>query len=276
METSLLTSDSGWTFVRRTPLLQSRRTILFVHGLGDSSLSFGEAFQAPGLEDFNLVAPDLPGHGCSSDAPGGDSSFRSHIQHIYKLVDELNISEFTLVGHSLGGDIATHLTAKDTGRVKGLINIEGNITPSDVFISREAVKAAERGAFEGWFREDFMNELVLNQWGAKWASCQRYYASLWFCRPQSFLSNAREICERNSALPHIPETETGSIFLNQVIVPKVYCWGGNMSEPTRRLIEEDKVVKVWGFEDAFHWPMIDKKNEFYSLLAEFCSKGSTP
>ena len=257
-------------FVRHTPVSASRRTILFVHGLGDSSLSFLEAFQPSYLSSFNVIAPDLVGHGCSSEAADHDYSFDAQIRRLYRIVDELRISQFFLVGHSLGADIATHFAAKHSNRVRGLINIEGNLTPPDVVISKQATDAAENGDFEKWFREDFMKKVVLNKWGTRWASCQRYYASLWFCRPQAFLSSAREVRQRNSAMPNRVESETGLMF-REVNVPKVYCWGHSMSEQTTKLIE-DRMIQDWGFKDAFHWPMIDKEQEFYRLLKDFCSQ----
>jgi pimeloyl-ACP methyl ester carboxylesterase len=267
METSLVKINGGWIFVRHTPISEFRQTILCLHGLGDSGLSFVEAFQSSHLKNFNVIVPDLMGHGCSSDAPDGDYSFGTQIKQLYAVVDELHVPEFFLVGHSLGGDIATHFAANDQDRVRGLINIEGNLTPPDVVISKQALKAAERGDFETWFNEDFMNKTVLNLWGAKWNSCKRYYASLWFCRPQAFLSTAREVCQRNSPLHNTAESETGLMF-QQLKAPKAYCWGGSMSAQTTKIIK-DKAIQNWGFEDAFHWPMIDKEKVFYQLLEEF-------
>lgn len=260
-------------FVRHThlPISSSRRTVLCVHGLGESSLSFLEAFQSSDLQDFNVVAPDLMGHGCSSKAPNGNYSFAAQIERLSKVVNKFNISEFFLVGHSMGGDIATHFAVEHTHSVRGLINIEGNLTPLDVVISKQAVNAAEQGYFEKWFREDFMTKTVLNDWGMKWVACQRYYASLWFCDPDAFLLGAREVCERNLAQPKNPETETGSKFL-RVGASKVYCWGGNISAETRKLLEDNnETIAGWGYEDASHWPMIDMAKEFYRRLSHFCS-----
>lgn len=269
IESSITKIDDDWIFVRHTPLSSSRRTILLVHALGDSSLSFLEAFESSYLKNFNVIAPDLVGHGRSSEASDDDYSFGAQIKRLDKILDELRISEFFLVGHSLGADIATHFAANHTNRVSGLVNIEGNLTPPDVVISKQATEAAATEDFEKWFREDFMKKTVLNNWGAKWASCQRYYASLWFCSPQAFLSSAREVCQRNLAMSNTVASETGLMF-QQVDVPKVYCWGGSMSDQTTKLIE-DRMIQQWGFKDAFHWPMIDKEKEFYRLLEEFCS-----
>lgn len=272
MDTYLVEFNDGWIFIRRTPISKHKQTILFIHGIGDSSLSFLEAFEEPGFEKFNIVTIDLLGHGCSSDAPNKDYSFESQANIIRRVVDDLHISELFLVGHSLGGDIATYFVANDRSRVKGLVNIEGNLTPPDVVISKQAVKAAETGNFEVWFKEHFMNKMVLNQWGAKWASCQRYYASLWFCRPTAFLLSAREVCARNSALTNRSVSEIGLMF-QTINVPKVYCWGGKISEQTEKYLKDNE-IQQWSFEDAFHWPMIDKRKEFYQLLRLFCSEVS--
>lgn len=268
METSLVKFDDKWMHVRHSNILKSRRTILFLHGLGDSSLAFLEAFQAPSLQNFNILAPDLLGYGGSSSDLNEDYSFRSQIQWLNRIIDELNISEFYLAGHSMGADIATYFTEYEKDKIRGLINIEGNLSPSDVVISKQAVEADKRGEFNIWFKNEFMNRIVLKNWGEKWESCRRYYASLWFCRPQAFLSNAYEVWTRNLAVGNTLDTEIGLIF-QQIDIPKVYCWAGTLSEPTEKLIN-NKSIQNWGFKDAFHWLMIDKEKEFYSLLSKFC------
>ncbi len=269
MEVSLLQLDGARLFVRHTPILRSRPTVVCVHGLGETSLSFREAFKSSRLKNVNVLTPDLLGHGCSSDAQDGNYSFRLHIDCLNRLVDEFGISDFYLVGHSMGGDIATHFAEEKKNRVRGLINIEGNLTPDDVFISSQATKADEKGEFATWFREDFMNKLVLEEWGKVSVSCLRYYASLWFCRPEAFRLNAYEVCKQNSLQQETSASKTGFIF-QQLRIPKVYCWGGKLSEQTKKLIEDSGLV-AWGFKDAFHWPMIDEEKEFYRKLGQFCS-----
>lgn len=269
MKISLIEFNGASMFVRHTHIIRFRPTILFLHGLGDSGLSFLEAFYAACLKDFNVIVPDLIGFGGSSSAPNEDYSFHSQINHLYKLIDELDISEFYLVGHSMGADIGTHLVANDPTRVRGFINLEGNLTRSDVFISKEAISAYERGEFEKWFRSDFMNQIVLEDWGRTWISCKRYYASLWFCRSDAFLASALEVNKRNSVSTDTSETETGLLF-RDITIPKVYCWGGALSEPTKKFIE-DESIPIWGRTDAFHWLMIDKQEEFYEFVSKFCS-----
>jgi pimeloyl-ACP methyl ester carboxylesterase len=270
MDISLVQLDGARLFVRHRFSLRSRSTVIFIHGIGDSGLSFQEAFQFSDLESVNLIVPDLLGHGCSSDAVHDNYSFGSQIECLNRIVDEFDIPDFYLVGHSLGGDIATHFAKENIGRVKGFVNIEGNLTPGDVFTSARAVKADERGEFETWFKEDFMTKTVLEDWGKKKVSCLRYYASLWFCRPEAFRINAHEVCRQNLLMPGTSASITGLIF-QQLSIPKIYCWGEKLSEDTKELIESSGIVD-WGFREALHWPMIDEANKFYRKLAQFCSE----
>ena len=62
---STLGVDGGVIFYRHTNIDPHRKTILFIHGLGDSSRVFREAFFEAGLQDFNIIVPDLLGYGKS-------------------------------------------------------------------------------------------------------------------------------------------------------------------------------------------------------------------
>ena len=52
-----------------------------------------------------VIAPDLPGHGGSTN-PGGDYSLGAHASWVRDLMIALEIPRATLVGHSLGGGVA--------------------------------------------------------------------------------------------------------------------------------------------------------------------------
>ena len=86
MQESYIHLDGEWFFLRHSEIHPSRRTILFVHGLGESSLCFREAFDRLHLLDCNLVAPDNLGYGRSSVARNGDYSFRAQIARLANLV----------------------------------------------------------------------------------------------------------------------------------------------------------------------------------------------
>jgi len=269
MQESILQIEDDWLFVRHSELNRPRPVLLFLHGLGESGMCFNEAFASGDMHEYNLVVPDLIGYGRSSRAGNGDYSMDSQVLRLWRLMDVLGIGPFTIVGHSLGGDIATLMASSDSRqRIKGFVNIEGDLTPHDIFFSDKVVTAAEGGNFERWFHTDFKEELVLKGWGGKWLSCRRYYASLQFARPEAFLANAKEIYERNQALPGRRECITGLTY-GGLKIPRVFCWGSeSLAKGTLEFLESASLPHR-KFEPAFHWPMIDQAEEFYGFVSGF-------
>src|SRR4051812_42233338 len=102
MRESIVQLDNEWIFVRHTDVLPNQPSILFIHGLGESGLSFIESFDAPELRNYNLVIPDLVGYGRSSSAFNADYSFSAQLDRLWRLVSQMGLEEFFLVGHSLG------------------------------------------------------------------------------------------------------------------------------------------------------------------------------
>ena len=182
----------------------------------------------------------------------------------------MGLEEFFLVGHSLGGDLATLMASNRGDRILGLLNVEGDLTPHDVFISNQATEAAEQGTFLEWFDEEFKEKIVYEKWGTKRDSCRRYYASLWFCNSEAFLSNSRELYQQSQSVVGALENELGKKF-RAIKVRKLFCWGqDSLAEGTRRYIQHAEIPNK-EFKNAGHWVMIDKSEGFYLLLDEFCS-----
>ena len=269
---STLQIEDGWLFVRHSELHRSRSVLLFVHGLGESGLCFKEAFDSRDMNEYSIVVPDMMGYGRSSSTASGDYSMESQIRRLWRLVEFLDLGSFYVVGHSMGGDIGTLMASSDTRRrIKGLVNIEGDLTPHDIFFSNRVVSAAEEGSFTEWFEKEFKEEIVLKGWGSKWSSCRRYYASLQFARPEAFLANAKEIYEKTQALPGRRECLTGFTYA-ALKMPKIFCWGSeSLARGTQEFLEFAS-LRHRKFEPAFHWPMIDQAERFYAFLSEFIKR----
>jgi len=272
MQERFVQLDDGWLFVRHSELRRLRPVVLLVHGLGESGLCFREAFESRDMNGYGLVVPDMMGYGRSSGAAGGDYSMESQIHRLWRIVDCLRIDSLYVVGHSLGGDIGTFMASSDTRqRIKALVNVEGDLTPHDIFFSNKAVSAAEKGHFTEWFEREFKEETVLKDWGSKWSSCRRYYASLQFARPEAFLANAKEVYEKNQTLPGLRECITGCTYA-ALRIPKIFCWGSNsLAKGTLEYLESAS-LNHRKFEPAFHWPMIDQAEQFYMFLSGFIQR----
>jgi len=83
---------------------KSRPTILMIHGAGQSSLTW--MYQIDVLKNhlrFNLIIPDLPGHGTSEGS--GYKSIREYSEFIKDFIHTLGLERLILIGHSMGGGI---------------------------------------------------------------------------------------------------------------------------------------------------------------------------
>ena len=80
------------------------RVLLLVHGMGGSSNSWSGVIPLL-AKKYRVIAPDLLGHG-ESDKPRGDYSVGAFAVLLRDLLDALDVTRVTVIGHSLGGGIA--------------------------------------------------------------------------------------------------------------------------------------------------------------------------
>lgn len=87
------------------------RPVLCLHGWADNCGSFNTLI--PLLpKECRYVAVDLPGHGQSSHRhPGVFYAFPSYVMDVRRVVEALQWSKFSIIGHSMGGNIAGMFSA---------------------------------------------------------------------------------------------------------------------------------------------------------------------
>lgn len=96
---------------------------LLLHGWLDNAGSFAPLARA--LPGRRLWIPDLPGHGRSGHRPPGTwYHFVDYVSDVMALAQALGLDEFDLVGHSMGGAIATLVAAAYPERIRRLVLVE--------------------------------------------------------------------------------------------------------------------------------------------------------
>jgi pimeloyl-ACP methyl ester carboxylesterase len=98
--------------------------LLALHGWLDNAASFDRL--APLLcEHFHIVALDLPGHGRSAHRPPGLwYHYVDYLGDALAAADALGWHRFGLLGHSLGGAVASMLAGVEGERIERLLLIE--------------------------------------------------------------------------------------------------------------------------------------------------------
>ncbi len=97
--------------------------ILCLHGWLDNAASFETL--APYLQDYQLIAIDLPGHGHSDHIPEASYyHFIDGVTHLLKFIEQFPLQDFYLLGHSLGACLASIAAPMLHNKIKGLILLD--------------------------------------------------------------------------------------------------------------------------------------------------------
>lgn len=139
--------------------------LLALHGWLDNAASFRP--MAPMLTGYDLVALDMPGHGRSFHYPAdAEYSLFSTILDMLAAADALGWERFAVLGHSMGGAIASLLAAAAPDRIGRLFLIEalGPLAgPEDTTASRLRDAVTQRRALDGKRKRVFTDPEVAVQ-----------------------------------------------------------------------------------------------------------------
>ena len=97
-------------------------------------------FVAPGFcADYHVLSLDQRGHGDSAAAAPPDYSFERYAADLDEAVAKLGLTDFVLIGHSMGGTVALTYAATYPGRVGKLVVVDSTVqmTPDRVAKLRE-------------------------------------------------------------------------------------------------------------------------------------------
>ena len=105
-------------------------SVFVLHGFLDSSCSWIATVNAELAGRFHVVVPDLRGHGDSDwVGAGGYYHFMDYLADLDSLVTELGRTRVSLIGHSMGGSIASYYAGCFPARVTRLALLEGTGPP---------------------------------------------------------------------------------------------------------------------------------------------------
>lgn len=110
---------------------ESPRGAVFVHG---SVLATGVwHYQLGGLGDHRLIFSDLRGHGRSQPKGEAAYSMTTLAADLEAVIDEVDLDEVVIVGHSVGGQVALQLCHDRPGlmgsKIKGLVLVNTSYGP---------------------------------------------------------------------------------------------------------------------------------------------------
>jgi pimeloyl-ACP methyl ester carboxylesterase len=224
--------------------------VVFLHSFaGDTSHWSGQFSHL--RETRRAVAIDLRGHG-KSDAPAnGDYSVEAMAGDVDAVINNLGLTRFVLVGHSMGGSVAIAYAADHPDKVAGLVLASaGGKVPTD---QAEKIVDALSANFDKVYNE-YWNQLLV---GAKPDVLEKLNAGKSAMKPDAALAIIKAIFAFDpvAALNKYPGPKLA------IVTPK-----NNTPADLQVLIKDLPHKEITG---TSHWLHMDKPDEFNKILDEF-------
>lgn len=240
---------------------RSERTLLWIHGLGESSLCFRDIVRHTGLAGMRHLYPDMPGYG-KTPWPEQTLSFIEVVDRLARYLEFLTKVPVIAVGHSLGGVLGLLLAERRPDLVCGLVDVDGNKSDEDCVYSGRA-SATESEIFYHDIFPAMLDDIYRE--GISDPALRGYYTSLRLCNVRTFHQHSMELFElsRNRLLAE---------RLAALEMPKLYI-GGSPGGVSTSSLEMLKAVDVplRMVEPSGHWPFIDRPDDFAEILRGFIS-----
>lgn len=131
-------------------------TLLFLHGWCINSSYWNNQLNYFNSK-YRVCAMDLPGFG-KSTAQRENWTIEEYSKDVLAFMEDLNLNNVVLVGHSMSGDIMLHLALLGSTRVIGLIGVE-NFKVIDVEFSPEQME--QMTSFFPLLQSDFKNSVAI-------------------------------------------------------------------------------------------------------------------
>ncbi|HVV83024.1 MAG TPA: alpha/beta hydrolase [Kofleriaceae bacterium] len=236
------------------------RTLVWIHGLGESGRCFDAIARHAALSPYRHVIPDLPGY--------GRSPWPLAPRSLDETADELAVwltsraDDAVLIGHSLGGVLATVCLERHPQAARAIVDVDGNCALDDCTFSRRLAAFAEEDAAAA---AEQVWTWVAEQAGAD-PALRGYAASLAFADPRVLWRHARDLVAASGA-------ETLAARRARLAVPLLYVAGDPRgASPRARALLDAAGVEVAAVGPAGHWPFIDQPLAFAEIVARFVER----
>ena len=257
--------------------------LLLIHGMAGSSDTWRSVIGQLSKK-FRVIAPDLLGHG-ESAKPRGDYSLGAFAVWLRDFLDELGVSQATVVGHSLGGgvamqfayqhpDYATRLVlissgglGPDVGWVLRLLSAPGAELVLPIIAPKPVLTAGNK--LRSWFRGVGVHS-------PRGAEMWRAYSSLSDAATrEAFLRTLRSVVDYRgqavSALSRLRLREELPVMAiwgeRDDIIPVNHAYAAREARADSRL----EVLPNVG-----HFAQVEAPTEVVELIEDFIATGNSP
>ena len=249
----MFVSTGGFDFDEKKP------SILLMHGSGLTHIVWSLHEQFYASQGFNVLSVDLPGHG-NSEGPAL-KSIEEISNWIKFLMEKINISKITIVGHSQGCLVGIDFASRYSDLISSLVLVSGSYKMP---VNQDLIDLAEAG--------DEKTVLLMMKWGYEGSK-----AFIGGNPVKKIINSSREIREILAVdLNACNKYKTGKESLEKINCPTLCIFGDldkmvplKVGNKMAELIKnsETKVISNCG-----HMIIFEKAFEMRKLVKEFLIK----
>ncbi len=108
-------------YTTTAPVSNAHGTVVIVHGLGEHSGRYAHVVDALNRAGWSVVTYDQRGHGRSPGVRGALPHANALLDDLAQLLDEIHAKKLVLLGHSMGGAVASRFVADERRKVDALV-----------------------------------------------------------------------------------------------------------------------------------------------------------
>lgn len=240
------------------------RVLVWIHGLGESGRCFDGIAGHPHLWPYRHVIVDLPGYG-RSPWPASSRSLEATVDELAAWLAARD-DDAVLIGHSLGGVIATLVAERRPDAVCAVVDVEGNASFGDCTFSSR-IAAVDDAEFSGGGHELLCQELWAE--AGEDRALRGYAASMMFADPWVMWRHATDLVA-------LSRGEGLAARRGKLAVPLLYVAGAPRGVcPRSRELLAAAGVSVVEVGPAGHWPFVDQPEAFAEAVARFVERLAT-
>ena len=239
--------------------------VLLLHGFGASADNWNR-FAARLIKHYRVIAPDLPGWGQSTRIDSASYAYPQQVERLHQFLGSLGLRRMHLVGHSMGGFLASAYAARYPEQVITL----GLIAPHGVAEPQPSELALSVAAGDNWLVATSVPEFdrLLNKVFAKRPYLPKSVFRLLAAHAiRGNAKSARIFAEMQINEPRLIER------LEQIKVPALIIWGDqdrvlhvSCAEVFRQGIKNSELLVLPG---AGHMPPVENARECVTAWLAF-------
>jgi abhydrolase domain-containing protein 6 len=252
----------------QSKVMDKEKTLVLLHGMGDDKSSFLQSAKLL-AKKYNLILPDLNGHGENEKNKSSDYSIKGQTFFLHEFLKSIKITSYYLGGNSMGGHTSLAYTLHYPNEVKALI-----------LINAPGVSLDEHIVYGG-FGKPIEDQAGLN----------KVLARVFFKVPDIPSPIANYMIETvNGSLDFVDNTLVPSItkgedfdlknLVANIDVPTFILWGKhdtvvkmNVAEYFNKTISNSKLSLI---ENASHSPQLELPDEVANKIIEFIDNAKIP